>query len=452
MAASAPQPLGWLTKWWVLPAVVIAGLAIRVALLPAGGFADDIDQFVIWVGHISRAGLAHAYDTPLSFGPVMVFVWWLLGLVDPAIVSSGSGADLGVRMVMKLPAVAADLALAGVVWWGLRQRPAWATAALALVLLHPAVWFVSAWWGTYDSVYAAFGVAAFVFAIRDRNGLAVVMLVLAIMAKPQAAPLAFAFGAWFLARAGWRAPDGSAAPGRAIGRLFVWGGVALATLFALWLPFLAAAGPTKYLAALALYQGETFAVLSISAWNPWWILQELLANRNYITDSSALVAGVSFRLIGYILTFASLAAIAVFVVRRPTPRQLALGLAASVLVSFELLTTMHERYAFMVLPLVAFLLDERRMRWFATIFGVIITLNLVSAPHQYLGEVLPFHGPLTVVGSVLCFAATLFLVVELIRGASQPEPRSVVNEAAMEAGGASRRGTSAGNAGATSAA
>jgi Gpi18-like mannosyltransferase len=452
MAQPTPETPGWSQRRWVLPAVVIAGLLVRIALLPTPGYVDDIDTFVGWVGDITRSGLGHAYDTPLSFGPVLVFIWWILGLVDPAIVAAASSSDVGVRVAMKLPAVAADLAMAGVAWWALRQRPGWATAAVALLLLHPAIWFVSAWWGTYDSVYAAFGLAAFVLAIRGRDSLAIVALVLAVMAKPQAMPLVVPFAAWFVARAGWRDPDGRPAVGQAVRRLASWAIVGVGTLTLLWLPFLAADGPTHYLASLGQYQGETFALLSISAWNPWWILQELLAGGKYITDSSVLIGSLNFRVAGYLLTLAGLMVVGLCVARRPTARQLALGLAASAMVAFQLLTTMHERYAFAVLPVVAFLLDSRRMRWFIAAFGTLITLNLVSPTDRYLGVLVPFHGPVTIVGSALAFVAMVFLVAEVIRGSRQPEEVSVINQIAAGAAEASPRRTSASSAGATSAA
>ncbi|MEO8273778.1 MAG: hypothetical protein ABI620_06905 [Chloroflexota bacterium] len=437
-------------KPWFLGAVVIVGVAIRIALLPAPGFVGDIDQFVEWVGHIARDGLPNAYDTNLSFGPVMVFVWWFLGLVDPSLVDAANSSDAAVRVVMKLPAIAADLALAGFAWYALRARPGWATIAVAVLLLHPAIWFVSAWWGTYDSVYTAFAVAAFVFAVKGRDLVAVIALVLALMSKPQAAPLVAPFAAWFLARAAWEwhAQRSIAKPLLRLGVLAIGG---LGTLVLLWLPFLAANGPANYVYWLGRYQNEFYAVVSISAWNPWWAMQEVLVGGKFIVDSAALVGPVSFRLVGYALTGLLLLIVGICVARRPTPRVLAIGLATAALVAFEFLTTMHERYAFAVLPMLLFVLDDRRIRWIAAIFSVTFVLNLLSATEHLLG-ILPFHGPLGVIGSLVNVGCLAFLLLELVRGSRQPEPASMINDAAQEAGGRTPRDTSAGSAGAISAA
>ena len=53
-------------------------------------------------------------------------------------------------------------------------------------------------------------------------------------------------------------------------------GGALATVVA-WLPFLADGGHAAYLRNIAAYQDGVFAVMSLRAWNPWWILQSTAA-------------------------------------------------------------------------------------------------------------------------------------------------------------------------------
>ena len=433
---------------WLLAAAVVGGLAVRVALLPSPGWVGDIDTFVDWTRHIATNGLARAYDENLSFGPVMVYVWWLLGILDPTVATAVDSSDAAVRVVMKLPAVIADVAIAGLAWFALRHRPGLATAAVAVLVLHPALWFVSAWWGTYDSVYTAFGVAAFVLATRGRDALAVVALALAVMTKPQAAPLVVPFAAWYLARAGWRTPAGVSIR-RPVLRLAPLAGLGLGTIVVLWLPFLGANGPSNYVFYLARYQGEFYNLLSISAWNLWWPVQEIVAGGKFILDSGPLVGGLSFRVAGYLLTGLFLLVIAVAVARRPSPRALALGLAASALVAYTFLTTMHERYAFAVLPFLALLLDDRRARWVAIVFGLVFVVNNVGASEHYLA-LLPFHGVGTVVLSFVTVACALLLVVEVMRGSRLPEPPLAINEGSPGAGAGRPFDTSGGSAGATS--
>jgi hypothetical protein len=297
-------------------------------------------------------------------------------------------------------------------------------------------------------VYAAFAVAAFVFAVKGHDLTATVALVLALMTKPQAAPLAVPFAAWFIARAGWELP-----PGRSIAwpirRLAMLAIAAAGMVVLLWLPFLAASGPANYVYWLGRYQNEFYSVVSISAWNPWWVMQEVLASGSFIIDSAGFLGPLSFRLLGYAVTAVLLLCVGICVARRPTPRVLALGLAASALVAFEFLTTMHERYAFAVLPILVFVLDDRRIRWVAAIFSVTSFLNLLSATEHYLG-ILPFHGPLTVIGSVVNLACVVFLLLELVGSSRKLEPPAMINEAGQKPFAKRQRGTSACSAGATS--
>ena len=47
---------------------------------------------------------------------------------------------------------------------------------------------MSAWWGQYESIYLLSALAALVFALNGRNGLAAAALALCVMTKPQALP------------------------------------------------------------------------------------------------------------------------------------------------------------------------------------------------------------------------------------------------------------------------
>ena len=74
--------------WLALVAILLVGVAIRVVLLPTEGLRGDIDQFVGWVHHIATRGLGSLYGEtdagPVTFGPVMAYVWSLLAAIQPA--------------------------------------------------------------------------------------------------------------------------------------------------------------------------------------------------------------------------------------------------------------------------------------------------------------------------------------------------------------------------------
>ena len=395
------------TDRW-LAATFVAGLAVallvRAWLLPTAGLVGDLDQFVLWAHGLAVSPLSRAYDQNLSFPPVMVYVWTALGAVEPALRQVTTSADPAIRAVMKIPATIADFGIGAVVAWHLRATPRWAVAGSLLVILHPAVVDVSAWWGQYESIYVLAGVVACVLAMRGHNLWAAAALGVALMTKPQALPFVVPLAAWILAKDGWRGAARAA-------------GVTVAVVVALWLPFLAAGGVQRYARNLSTYQGDIFAILSLRAWNAWWLVQEAFAGGSFVSDQGAIAGPITLRFVGYGL--AALGEVAVFalVLRSRSPRALPLGMAAAVLVAFCLLTTMHERYAFGVLAFLPLAFPDRRVLGLAIAFGIVFTLNLLAAvpPTPEIGALLPVGGVLGVVGSVAMLAvvaATIWLLAE----------------------------------------
>jgi hypothetical protein len=390
-----------------LAGALLIGIVIRVVLLPTTGLRGDVDQFVLWVHGIVVGGLPNAYDQDLSFPPVMVYIWGLLAALQPAFQTVTDGSDPAIRALMKLPATVADLGLAAVAAYALRAQPRWALIAAAAILLHPAVIDVSAWWGQYESVYLLPALAAAVLAINGRNGWAAAAIAVSLMTKPQALPLLVPFAAWFWATGGWRELARTAAIGAAV-------------IVVLWLPFLAADGPARYLQNLADYQGGVFAVASLRAWNVWWLVQEVFAGGQFIVDNGAILGPLTLRHLGYVLAGSLELLVAVAVLRDPRPRTFILGLAVSVLVAFSFLTTMHERYAYGAVVFLMLLIADRRMRYLGIAFGVTFTLNLLAAipPSDEVGALLPVSGLLGVVGSASMLAITLLALLLLLREAA----------------------------------
>ena len=250
---------------------LLAGVAVRLLLLPTEGFRPDLDQFVLWVHGIAVHGLTPAYDMDITFGPVMALIWGVLATVQPAFQTVTDASDPAIRALMKLPAFLADLGLAALVVYAMRARPTWAAIGGAAILLYPAVIDVSAWWGQYESVYLLSALGAVIFAVNGRNGPAAALVAVSLMTKPQALPFILPFAAWFWATGGWRELARAAAIG-------------LGVAVVLWLPFIPAGGPVAYLGNLAQYQSGVFAILSLRAWNAWWLVQSAAGGGDFIAD------------------------------------------------------------------------------------------------------------------------------------------------------------------------
>ena len=393
------------TRWIAIAAGVAAAIVIRLVLLPGAGLPGDLDAFAQWVGHISRSGLPNAYDEELTFGPVMTYIWWLLGTIEPGFGAATDSSDPGLRVFLKIPAVLADFGLAACVYWILRSTPGWAVVGSLVVLLHPATWYVSAWWGQYESVYVLMALLAVLFAVGGRDGFAAAALAAAILTKPQALPFILPFAAWFFARGGVMGIVRALAIGAAVA-------------FVLWLPFLASGGIRDYLGNLGDYQNDVYSVLSLRAWNFWWIVQELAPVDEFVSDRVPIIGPVTFRIVGLGIFGLLSLYIAWRIWRDPRPRTLVLGLAASTLVAFTFLTTMHERYAYGALLFLILLIPEARTRLLGAVVGVVFLLNLVTAipATAELGVLLPMWSPLSIVGSLLIVFLTIATLYELRPG------------------------------------
>lgn len=383
-------------------------VGIRALLLPRPGLAGDVDDFLAWGRAIGSDGLGLAYDQPISFPPVLPWIWWLLGSVAPGLLSPIPD-DPTALAIIKLPATLADLGIAAVVGWSLvpRAGPAWAAAAALAVLLAPAVWYISAWWAQFESIYVLPMLIGWALATRGRPGWAAVAIGIGLMAKPQALPLAVPFAAYYLRRFGVAGSLRAAIPGAA-------------TVAVLWVPFLAADGIGKYIENLGDYTAR-FAVLSLRAWNPWWILQDLAGRGQLIADNIPIAGPVTLRWVG--VAIAGLLEVSVFlwVWRRPTATGLAWGLAAAALAAFVGLTMMHERYAYPALVFLLLAWPDRLAVGTWLVLSVTVTLNLLAAvpPSGGPGALIPVGGPLGIAGSVAMVAGLGATLWGLRRGATE---------------------------------
>ena len=375
--------------WLVLVVGLVVAAAIRIPLLPLPGLAGDIHDFASWVHAIAVGPFGQAYDRDITFPPVMVYLWGALGALVPGFQTATDASDPGIRVAMKLLPTLADEGLVVGVAYALRTRPWWAVGTALAIALHPAVIDVSALFGQYESIYVLFGLIAYLLAIQGRNGWATIVLAIALMTKPQALPFLVPFGAWFVARVGW------------LGAIRL-GAMGAATIVVVWLPFVAAGGPANYLQTLAVLQSGDFAVLSLRAWNPWWILQVVAADGQFVSDSVAFIGPLTLRHVGIALAALLELVVVVAILRRATPERLALGLAAASLATFIALTTMHERYTYPALIFLALLFPDRRAMALWTVVSIAFTLNLLAAvpPGVEIGSALAVDGPLSVVGSL----------------------------------------------------
>ncbi|MFC7748857.1 phospholipid carrier-dependent glycosyltransferase [Paenibacillus thermoaerophilus] len=358
-------------RWGAALAVTLVGaFVMRVWLsLSVEGHPADISTFKAWAIHAATVGIPHFYDDARFLGgdffadypPGYLYVLYAIGKIARA-ADLGAGSN-GFLLLMKLPALLADLATAWLLYrWG-RERvgaaASWAIAAL--YAFNPAVLLNGAVWGQVDSVFALF-VAAAVYALGSgRIVAAFVVYAVAVLIKPQA----LIFAPVLLL---------SLAENFRLWKRYALGAGAGAAVFALLsLPF----SPGKpwdwmiqlYTATLASYPYATLNAFNLMA----------LTGGNWAPLDQPWM-GLTYGAWGMILIVATVALAAWFWLRgKPGAKDKGELIAVLILACVFVLTSkMHERYLFpaLVLASIAFIrLRDWRILGLYAAFSVAHFLN-----------------------------------------------------------------------------
>lgn len=365
------------------------------------------------------AGLYAHVDTvdhyPVNYPPAF-------GLILQAVVAAyrlmphALQNDVVLAMLLKLPAIAADLVLCCLVFAIVRR---WAgdgrgLAAAGIAAFAPSTWPISAVWGQVDSIAATLMVGALALTMSRRYALAWVAFALGILVKPLPIVIAPLLLAAQLVDEG---PSLRLAIGPALG-------VVMAYLVSLpFVPSAAPVGVVRWLAGRVAGQALSDST-SVNAYNVW------TAAASPMRDS-IVFAGVSLQMWGW-LAFAASTVIttAVLFARMrgecdPVARERLLAVAAfAVLVAlFVLLTRMHERYILFALALAPLMwqcgLAQRRV---ACILLATFTVCVVLVLGFYEHRVFPELQLVTHALSVINVAALAALAGTFWRG---PALRSV---------------------------
>ncbi|HEY5095947.1 MAG TPA: phospholipid carrier-dependent glycosyltransferase [Candidatus Eremiobacteraceae bacterium] len=191
---------------WLL-IILGAGLVIRLILLPSQGHVTDIGSFESWTLSLNKFGVKAFYARAgfVDYPPGYMLVLWCVGQIFARFFASNDYFHL--LFLCKLPAIVSDIGIGVLIY--LIARRTWPGAgalwAVAVFVLNPISWFVSAYWGQADSVAAVFLVLAIYLALEDRFEFAWAALAFAVLIKPQPLVVAPLLIAWQLRRQfSWR--------------------------------------------------------------------------------------------------------------------------------------------------------------------------------------------------------------------------------------------------------
>ncbi len=310
---------------FVLLFVLLGGLAIRLPFIAIDPrVSGDLDIITGWAELMASGGLAELVSVSQAIlYPPLAMLWiWLGGVL---------GSPLA---IIKLAPIAADVALAWLIWLMLRERGRRvALAATAAVCFNPAFWYLSAIWGQIDSVFVLFMVASIALLAARRVGGSWAAWTLGVAWKVQAAAIAPVLLAATLREHGRRG---------LLVALAATAGVAVAS----YASFRIAVG-----GGLQVYAGRLWhddEALVISGFNLWFLVRPVVSG---LSDAlyEVLSTGTAWA-IGWAVVVGVASTVMHATWRRPSRDVLALGAAMLALAPFVLLIGMRERYLLATIP------------------------------------------------------------------------------------------------------
>jgi hypothetical protein len=413
--------------------LLLAGLALRLfiayVLFPGEGLSSDLRLFRVWAQTLAEHGPGGFYGNAgfADYPPGYLWVLWGMGSLANAIagLTGAASVDL-INALMKLPAIAADIAVAGLLYWSASR---WHSARMGLLaaglyLFVPVTWYDSALWGQVDAIGALLLLSSLLLLVAGWSEPAVAVGMLAMVTKPQYAIGLVVIGAVLLRRhllargsgpvpspRGWvaRLDDWSGGwfttqqgVGRLVSSAFVGAVVAVLAILPFDLPSRASPGLAAIpiigsIAGLLSVVGSAagyYAVLTVNAFNAWALVgPNPLAGAisspdlTWTSDSLQVLGPISAASLGALLLVLVTAIVALTLLVRDDRMAILLGFTVLAVAFFVLPTRVHERYLFPAFGVGALLATISR-RW--AFWYVALALTNVANLHAVV--TLPFEG------------------------------------------------------------
>ncbi|MDO8434761.1 MAG: hypothetical protein Q7S58_20380 [Candidatus Binatus sp.] len=311
----------------------------------------------------AELGPSRIYDPGLpidAYPPGSLYVLWLSGSIGRMLEPSADGF----RIIVETPPLIADFLIGLTLYFATWRdgRTLAAFIAMLMFALNPALIYDTTVWGQSDSIVALPMIAATVLILAGRYRLGWIAAAIAILAKPQALATVPILGLWTLFSAGIAE---TAVCVVAFGATVVLG----------ILPF-QLGHPWNW--TLNVYQdlSTRYSAASVGAFN----FHALLGG---IEESDTdLVFGVSYRTLGFSLTFAVYALTAWMIWRARSASAAILAIFVTLLGFFLFTPRMHERYLYYPLVFITLIALEKRFLTlvFAALTGTLL-FNLIYMKH-----------------------------------------------------------------------
>lgn len=352
---------------------------IELSLLPP--FEYDQSLYRFWTKRLVELGPSNFYsdevftNNPLGF----LYSFWIIGLLKKIFFTNIDFFSSEFDLLLKLPANIADI-LSGLIIFSIIKKSTGQKRALlgfGLYVFNPAIFFNSSIWGQNDGFATLFLLlAGYSILIRKLPELSSSFFALAWIVKPQTlafTPLFSLIIVKLYPAVRWFASS-----------LFF-----LITALIVYLPFF----PNNPLAGLFyvnINSSQLFNCTSCFAFNFWGMFGNWNNDLNQFLGIPLVIWGVILLSI-FLLPF-------LFLKHSSLKQPYAyLTIAISIMAFFTLLTRMHERYIFSILPfllLASLLLKSRTLIFFYILISFLSLINLYL-PYAYYNQHLKLPSYLT---------------------------------------------------------
>jgi Gpi18-like mannosyltransferase len=173
------------------PVLLIGAFVIRlIGAASILGHPIDYADFTAWADHAYSAGLASFYTGNMfvDYPPGYIYVLYVIGMVRSWL--SIGGSPIASAMLLKLPAMLADLAMACLVYTTIRKQRVTsgrkAPLLALLVLFNPSVYIDSVLWAQIDSIYTLTVMLLLFALMKSKLPQTSAWWIVSVLIKPQA--------------------------------------------------------------------------------------------------------------------------------------------------------------------------------------------------------------------------------------------------------------------------
>lgn len=342
---------------WLI-SILMPALFLRLLLAYLPGFSFDIDAWFAWAIRLEDLGFRQFYSDSVwtNYTPGYLYVLYLLGFLNSIFHFSGDTFHI----ILKLPAIIADLFIAVFIYKILEYRTSYQSAKIAVILFlfNPGLIFNSAVWGQIDSFLTFFLLLSVLFLTKHKLALSSIIIAIACLIKPQALALAPLFLIFIIKNFSIKNLALLTLPG-------------LLTLLLLSFPFFSG-NPLVDLFNLVFQMSRDYPRTSLYAYNFWGIVGMWIDDQNTYL-------GITYQAWG-ILMFALLFIIVLISSLKQKQLNYYLVSSALLLMFYFLPTRVHDRYLY---PAIPFLLITAAFYRSKILFVLTAALSLIYFINLY---------------------------------------------------------------------